>query len=219
APGRGRREEPEPLLKGALDLRRQTGAPAAEVAASEHNLGWLYHDLGRYAEAEALYLRALEGRRDGPRADPLLAAQTEFNLAWLLTEWGDYVRAEDLFRRSLKVHEGRLGPGHREVGLIKAGLAALYPGKGGPGKAMRPATEAFRGMRSQEGRGQLGEVINCFQSALINRYGPALLRNYASDERLLKKALDIAVENLGERHAYVAAILYTLGDLADAQDK
>jgi hypothetical protein len=74
-------------------------------------------------------------------------------------------------------------------------------------------------MRAQEGLGQLGEALNCFQRALINRYGLAFLRNYADDERLLKQALDIAVKNLGERHAYVAVLLYTLGDLADAQDK
>jgi serine/threonine protein kinase/tetratricopeptide (TPR) repeat protein len=212
-------EKAEPLLSGALELRRQTGAPAAEVAASEHNLGWLYHDLGRYGKAEALYRSALEARRNLPEPDPLLVAQTQFNLAWLLTEWGDYVAAEDLFRQVLEARTALLGPGHREVGLVKAGLAALYLDKGESGKALVPAMQAFEAMRSQEGLGLLAEGLNCFQTALINRYGPAFLRHYDEDERLLKRSLAIAVDQLGPKHAYVAAILYCLGDLADAQDK
>jgi tetratricopeptide (TPR) repeat protein/tRNA A-37 threonylcarbamoyl transferase component Bud32 len=210
--------EAEPLLKGALDLRRQTEAPEPDIAASEHNLAWLYHDLGRYAEAETLYLSALK-RRNRSGTDPLLAAQTEFNLGWLLAEWGEYVRAEELFRHALEVQAQRLGPKSREVGIVQAGLAGLYLDKGEPGKAIRPAAEAFAAMSAQEGLGQLGEVLNCFQKAVINRYGPAFLRNYAEDERLLHRALVFAVNNLGEKHAYVAGLLYTLGDLADAQDK
>jgi CHAT domain-containing protein len=60
-----------------------------------HNLAWLYEDLGRFDEAEALYLDALAGD-DG--AD---AITTVNNLAWLLEKAGRFEESERRYREGL----------------------------------------------------------------------------------------------------------------------
>ncbi len=65
-----------------------------------YNLGYVYHSWGRYAEAEQLYRRTIEGRErvvGAGHPDTLTAVNV---LAVLYFEQGDFARAVELWRRS-----------------------------------------------------------------------------------------------------------------------
>ena len=81
------------------------------------NLAWLLHARGRYAEAEALYKRALaiEEKAVGPNHPNV--ATTVNNLARLYRSQSRYGEAEQLHRRALTIREQALGAAHPERGI------------------------------------------------------------------------------------------------------
>jgi tetratricopeptide (TPR) repeat protein len=72
---------------------------------SENNLALLYQAEGKYDQAEALYLKALDGRRQllGPENPDTLTVLR--NLARLSIERADYVRAESWARTAFTIFE------------------------------------------------------------------------------------------------------------------
>ena len=71
-----------------------------------NNIGGLYKDMGRYAEAEPLYRRALDGREAalGPAHPSTLISVG--NLGILLRDMGRHAEGEPLLRRAHQVHCG-----------------------------------------------------------------------------------------------------------------
>ena len=64
---------------------------------------------GRYADAEKLFLAALEEAEGFGPDDPRLATSLN-NLAGLYDNQGKYAEAEPLYKRSLAIDEKALGP-------------------------------------------------------------------------------------------------------------
>ena len=87
------------------------------------------HEQGRYAEAEELYLAALEkAEKFGDENAALSLILT--NLAGLYHTQGKYAEAEPLFQRSLAIEEKALGSEHPNVAAVLNNLAALYDTQG-----------------------------------------------------------------------------------------
>jgi len=95
------------------------------VAKSLNNLAALYHDQGKYAEAEPLYQRAMriDEKAFGPD-HPGLATDLN-NLAELYRVQGRYAEAEPLYKRSLAIKEKSLGPEHPDVATSLENYADL----------------------------------------------------------------------------------------------
>ncbi len=93
------------------------------AAASLSNLAGLYHDQGRYAEAEPLYKRALAIVEKALGPDHPQVATSLNNLAELYRAQGKYGEAEPLYKRSLAIMEKALGPEHPYVGKALANYA------------------------------------------------------------------------------------------------
>ncbi|APA15328.1 hypothetical protein sscle_14g100980 [Sclerotinia sclerotiorum 1980 UF-70] len=74
-----------------------------------HNLGDLYRDQGKLAEAEMMYLRALEGREKALGPDHTSTLQTVNNLGILYRNQGKLAEAEMMYLRALEGYENALG--------------------------------------------------------------------------------------------------------------
>ena len=77
--------------------------------------GHVYKEQGKYAEAEALYKRALAIREKALGADHPDVAETLYNLAVVYRPQGKYADAEALYKRALAIREKALGPDHPDV--------------------------------------------------------------------------------------------------------
>jgi CHAT domain-containing protein len=106
------------------------GPDHPDVALSLNNLGYLYNEQGRYAEAEPLYQRSLAIREKALGRDHPYVAQSLNNLAELYRNQGRYADAEPLSRRSVAIRENALGRDHPDVALSLNNLAGLYQAQG-----------------------------------------------------------------------------------------
>jgi tetratricopeptide (TPR) repeat protein len=74
-----------------------------------HNLGDLYFDQGKLAEAEAMYLRALEGKEKALGPDHTSTLSTVNNLGILYSDQSKLAEAEKMYIRALQGYEDALG--------------------------------------------------------------------------------------------------------------
>ncbi len=101
----------------------------AQTSWEEYNdAGVQAHEQARYAEAEELYLAALEAESFGEQDTRL--STTLNNLAGLYHAQGKYAEAEPLHRRALAITEKALGPEHPEVAASLNNLGRLYDAQG-----------------------------------------------------------------------------------------
>jgi tetratricopeptide (TPR) repeat protein len=80
--------------------------------AGLHNLGDLYRNQGRLAEAEAMYERALVGKEKALGAEHASTLQTVNNLGLLYRNQGRLAEAEAMYERALAGFQKALGADH-----------------------------------------------------------------------------------------------------------
>lgn len=143
---RGEFDEAEQMYLTALKKAQAVGRPHWRLATNLGNLAEFYRLLGRYAEAEPLFRRAIEmdelclndKRSVNPPHDigisygnAKLDLSTDLNnLALLCTSLGRFVEAESLFRKSLALCREVTGPEHPEMAIRLDNLVALYRDQG-----------------------------------------------------------------------------------------
>jgi tetratricopeptide (TPR) repeat protein len=208
---RGRYREATPLIKSAYDTRRKAlGEDDPDVAASLYYLAWLYHDQGDYETAERLYRQALKicaGRGDkGSLADSI-----KFNLAWLMTDMEEYVAGEELFRDLLKNRLGQLDEHHREVAIVRLGLAINLLQQNPFSEtmileAMILSGQAWEVFQKQEGGRNIVKLLDLLVKGVRAR--EAKKPKAAVDS--MRQARDITCQSLGDKHPYVTIILNEL---------
>jgi tetratricopeptide (TPR) repeat protein len=82
--------------------------------------------LGKYTQAESLYLRVLSLYEDQVGADHLRMATSLNNLAIFYQRQREYGEAESLYRRALAIREQQSGPDHLDTVFVLNNLASLY---------------------------------------------------------------------------------------------
>jgi class 3 adenylate cyclase/tetratricopeptide (TPR) repeat protein len=129
---RGEYGAAERLCAHALTiLEKAHGPDHPDVARALNNLGVLYMELGRYAEAEPLLTRALATREGELGSDHRLSVTlTLHNLGIVYMELARHAEAESNFRRAMAIREKMLGPDHPDVMSTWVGLGALYRKEG-----------------------------------------------------------------------------------------
>ena len=75
-----------------------------------HNLGALYKDQGKLAEAEAMYTRALQGKEEALGPKHTLTLSTVHNLGLLDADQGRQAEVEAMYTRALQGIEEAFGP-------------------------------------------------------------------------------------------------------------
>jgi tetratricopeptide (TPR) repeat protein len=105
------------------------------VAAALSSRALALRALGRFAEAEPLFRRALAISEQGVGSDHPNVASALNNLAELLRATGRLGEAEPLYRRALDIGERVFGPDHPEVATDLNNLAGLLEDTGRLGEA------------------------------------------------------------------------------------
>lgn len=110
---RGELERAAQSLDYQRELRlRRHGENSAILASLDNERANLYHDLGRYAEADVAYRQSIRAYRAIQGEDSADAAVPLNNLASLLEARGDFLAALALFEESLAIRRERFGPDH-----------------------------------------------------------------------------------------------------------
>ncbi len=165
-------------------------------------------DRARYAEAEPLYLRALQIREQlGPEHPDVTYPLS--GLADLCRRQGRYTEAEPLYLRALQIREQHLGPEHPDTATSLNGLAILYLIQGKDAQA-EPLY-----LRALYIREHVLEPLHpdiayslCNLADLYHDHG-----KYTEAEPLYLRALQIREQHLGPEHPDIAYSLNSLANL------
>ncbi len=144
----------EKHFREVIALRDQLGGEEGVTVINLNNLATVLLYRGRYAEAEGLYRRGLEIRRQAPEgSDERKGVSASLrNLGAVLLARGDFAEAEPLLREALAI-------GLRDGGIEDASLAATYELLGRVRFALGDSWEAeelYKQVREIRSRG-LGE--------------------------------------------------------------
>jgi tetratricopeptide (TPR) repeat protein len=108
---KGDHETAEALFREALEIyETHLGVEHFVYLSALNNLGLVYQDLKRYAEAKELHQRALAVLQKGGRRDTTFAT-TLNNLASVAMATGRYSDAQEYLAETLKLYEETAGPG------------------------------------------------------------------------------------------------------------
>jgi CHAT domain-containing protein/Flp pilus assembly protein TadD len=128
---RGEYERGIPLAQQACNLAKTYfGENHPDYAASLNNLAGLYESMGRFAEAERLYVRAMEIKRVALGENHASYATSLNNLAALYYAMGRFAEAEPLYVRAMEIIRVALGENHPNYAASLNNLAGLYESMG-----------------------------------------------------------------------------------------
>ncbi len=189
------------LTVEAMEMRARTVADESTLGASYNNLAVLYKDMGRYAEAQEYYEKAVENiyRYQGGNSVPYAIALNNQAIFYQVT--GRYNEAEELLTRAVEVASGQLGERSANFLRMKVNLALLYQLLEEYDEAEKIYLEALAAKRRRLGAGHPDYAV--------------MLRNIASlymvtgemdkVEENLVNALDIYRRRLGRDNPHYAA--------------
>lgn len=117
------------LRRGVERADRLVGQPSVQARMLEAT-GRVHASLGQYAEAHALFARALVLRRGGSDGDPPEVATTLGLLAESFLRFGRYASADSVLKEALVVQERALGAGHPSLAetIHRMAGVAIYRG-------------------------------------------------------------------------------------------
>ena len=111
-----------------------------------HNLGNLYADQGKMAEAEKMYQRALEGKEKAWGPEHTSTLSTVNNLGNLYKNQGKMAEAEKMYQRALEGYEKAWGPEHTSTLSTVNNLGSLYADQGKMAEAEKMYQRALEGL-------------------------------------------------------------------------
>ena len=124
---RGDHAGSEPLLREAADAFAALGENHPDYAQILNNLASMLHLQRRYDEAEPLYRRALDIRRDSPGWEHVEVALMLNNLGALLRDTERLAAAESEYREAVAMFR-RVAPNHPGLPASLAGFARVLHG-------------------------------------------------------------------------------------------
>jgi tetratricopeptide (TPR) repeat protein len=201
--GQGVYDLAEPWFEQCLFLTRtRLGEEHPYTRDSLNNLAELYHDQGRYSEAEPLHLQALD-----LSDEPSDVAISLNNLAKLYKYQGRYSDAEFFYIQALALWERLPGQEHRHFALCLSSLAVLYKAQGRYREAERLLVQALELSKYLLGEQHLDVATN------LNNLAACYCEQgrYSEAEPLYLQALELWKRLLGEDHPNVATSLNNFG--------
>ncbi len=197
----GRTSEAIPFAQEAVHVAETTfGSDNPRVAVSLSVLGLLEKDQEKFADAEAIYRRALS-------ISLKAEGQESSNVATILNDIADlyrlqsrYADAEKLFQQALAIHQKTLGPDDPAVAGDANNLAIVYASEGKYADAeplYRRAIAIDEKAQNPEESGVAREIVNL--ASLYEKEG-----KYADSEQLFLKGISIDVKTYGNEHPTVA---------------
>src|SRR5579883_204984 len=186
-----------------------------DYAGALNNLAQLYGEVGRDAEAEPIYQRAIAVMEKAGGLDSADVAPELTNLAALYERQGRYAEAGPLFKRALSLWERARGPGNPDVGKALNNLATLYERE----DRHADAEPLFRRALAiyQKAAGPENPAV----ATVLNNIGQVVKSEgrYADAEPPIRQSLAIREKLLGRDHPDVARSLNNLADLYERQGR
>jgi CHAT domain-containing protein/Tfp pilus assembly protein PilF len=210
----GRYSEAIPLAEAML-ANQEKGAPSRNLAGAMNNLAQLYGDVGRDAEAEPLYMRALAIMEKTVGVDSVDMAPELNNLAALYQRQLRYAEAEPLFKRALALSEKQLPANHPDIGRALNNLATCYEKQDRHAESealTRRALALYEKVAGPESPAVATLASNLGQIVKVQG-------RYAEAEPMIRRSLAIREKVLGRDHPDVARSLNNLGDLYQRQQR
>jgi len=202
-------------LAQAMLANQEKRSPSRDLAGALNNLAQLYGDVGRDADAEPMYKRAIAIMEKAVGLDSAAIAPELSNLAALCERQGRYAEAEPLFKRALELSEKSLGPNHPDVGKYLNNLATLYERQ----DRHADSEPLFRRALAiyEKAAGPESPAV----ATLVNNLGQVLKSedHKADAEPLIRRSLAIREKVLGHDHPDVARSLNNLADLYQRQSR
>jgi len=194
----GKLDEAEPLMREALDGRRnQLGNSHRDTLISVNNLAVLLRAQGKLAEAEPLMREALGGMRrqlGNSHPDTLISIN---NLAVLIRDQGRLAEAEPLMREVLAELRNQLGNSRPNTLASINNLAVLLRDQGKLDEAEPLMRESLDGNRHQLGNSHRDTLISIDNLARLHQAQGRL----TEAEPLMREALH------GRNHHWAPLIL------------
>jgi tetratricopeptide (TPR) repeat protein len=125
------------FISGRVDI--------TQIEWALHNLGNLYLDQGKLAEAEKMYKRALQGYEEALGANHTSTLNTVNNLGLLYRNQGKLAEAEKMHERALQGKEEALGASHTSTLDTVNNLGLLYADQGKLAEAEKIYERALQG--------------------------------------------------------------------------
>jgi tetratricopeptide (TPR) repeat protein len=204
----------ENYLDRAILLSQGDVQKQAALATNLNNLAELYYSIGRYIDAEPLYLKSLTIREQKLGENHLDTATSLNNLAGLYYSIGKYAEAEPLYVRSLAINQQQLGENHPDTATSLNNLAALYRSIG------RYTDAELLYLRSINiNQQQLGVKHPAIATNLNNLAGLyESLGRHAEAKHLYEQAFEIVKKTLGINHPNTQTISNNLQSLCQQLD-
>ncbi|PVH67512.1 HET-domain-containing protein [Cadophora sp. DSE1049] len=163
------------------------GPDHTSTLSTVNNLGLLYADQGKLAEAEQMYQRALQGKEKAWGSEHTSTLDTVHNLGILYKNQGKLVEAEQMYQRALQGYEKAWGPEHTSTLDTVNNLGILYKNQGKLVEAEQICTsgrfKATRrhGVRTTRRRStRLTTWVRYIVTSVTNGSRNLLSRNYVS---------------------------------------
>ena len=209
----GKYAEALPLAQ-AMVTQLEKGPPNKDYAGALNNLGQVYADMGRDAEAEPLYKQALAVMEKAVGLESVDIAIELNSLAALYQRQLRYAEAEPLFKRALALSERSLPPNHPDLGRALNNLATNYEKQDRHAESEALTRRALAIYQKIPG-------AEPAVATLLNNLGQITKAEgrYADAEPPIKQSLAIREKVLGREHVDVARSLNNLGDLYQRQNR
>ena len=192
----------------------QYGEEHPSTLVAWHNVATAYEALGRYEEAEPIYLRNLEIERErsGPDYPDLLVSA--HNLAFLYSSMGRYEDSEVLFKDTLERCARVFGPFHPGTMSCTQNLANVYRAT----DRLDACIELLRGAYTDAGR-ELGDD-NLTTVELGWKLADAMVANdeAAGANEIYGVIVPAARDIFPERHPSLGSLLSSWGESLSAAD-
>lgn len=202
-------------LERLLELREAEGKNEAALGDALHELALLHKDLGQYAAAEPLYLRAVAVKEQALGKEHPEVAEVLNDLAVLYWREGKYAEAEPLYLRALAVKEQHFGKEHLSVAQTLNDFAILIEAQDRLAEAESLYIRSFAIRKKYLGE----EHIDATES-MNNLAGLCRKQDrYAEAESLHLRSLAIREAILGKDHPRVARTINNLGLLYKKQGR
>ncbi|KAK6609661.1 NB-ARC and TPR domain protein [Botrytis cinerea] len=180
-----------------------------------HRLGRLYKDQDKLAEAEVMYLRALEGNEKALGPDHTSTLHTVDKLGNLYSDQGKLVEAEVMYRRALEGNEKALGPDHTSTLTAVNNLGSLYANQGKLAEAEKMYHRALEGYEKALGPDHTSTLHTV--DNLGNLYSDQ--GKLVEAEVMYRRALEGYEKALGPDHTSTLHTVDNLGILYSKQGK
>ncbi|KAH9207082.1 hypothetical protein DL95DRAFT_450501 [Leptodontidium sp. 2 PMI_412] len=182
---------------------------------ASHNLGVLFTNQGKLAEAEKMYVRALQGCEEALGPDHTSTLDTVNNLGILYADQGRLAEAEKMYVRALHGYKKALGPDHTSILSTISNLGILYRGQGKLAEAEKMYLRALQGCEEALGPDHISTL------STVNNLGIlyADQGKLAEAEKMYVRALQGCEEALGPDHTSTLSTIHNLGELYSNQGK